>query len=372
METIIGSGATESDLECSLRASFRRLFVILLVLGLAGCSGDSPEAMFENYLERLANVTEIELDEAIALPAVPSYPRARDIVLPVDDIRIGVITYLEMTRCGLVGEISSRNSSLGRVQRESGRLLYELNVFRKLSECETQLQGSKKNQEFGRKIESLRQAKADNLPKVFWNATFAAKEFRVFMDTATNPLQRSEEISVARFERPIRYLASLGAKLEEAPSIPPNEFEQLYFELQADKTGGKIVRALSASQLYLDRVAQLLEQAASTGRLCPMGRKTRRAEYLFNVFVKFYAGEVQPYISRLHQAASPLLESAKHLKESQKVEIPPAFESYYAAALDPETEQGLWRHFNAALQRHTRAWQAVLKPCGMMPGGPAS
>ncbi|HYE36895.1 DUF3080 family protein [Methylocaldum sp.] len=349
-----------------------RFIVIVLVLGLAGCGGDSPEAMFENYLERLANVTEIKIDEAAAPPAVPPYPRARDIVLPVDDIRIGVITYLEMTRCGLIGEISGRNSSLGRVQRETGRFLYELNVFRKLSECEAELQSSEEDQDFDRKIKSIRQAKAENLPKAFWNATFAAKEFRVFMDTATNPLQRDEKISAARFERPIRYLASLGSKLEEAPSIPPNEFEQRYFELQADKTGGKIVRALSLSGFYLDRVARLLEQAASTGRICPMGKKTRQAEYLFNVFVKFYAGEVQPYISRLHQTASPLLESMRYLKENQRVEIPPVFESYYAVILDPGNDQGLWHHFNAALQRHTRAWQSILKPCGMMPGGPAT
>jgi len=370
MKTIVGSA--ESNLECSLRASFRSLFAIVLAFGLAGCSGDSPEAMFGNYFDRLSNATGIELDEAAAPPAVPPYPRARDIVLPVDDIRIGVIAYLEMTRCGLVGEISARNSSLGRVQRESGRFLYELNVFRKLSECETRLQGTDEDREFARKIESLRQTKADTLPRVFWNATFPAREFRVFMDTATDPLQRSEKISVARFERPIRYLASLGPKLEEAPPISPGEFEQLYFELQADKTGGKIVRALSLSRFYLDRAGQLLEQAASAGRLCPMGRKTRQAEYLFNVFVKFYAGDVQPYISRLHQAASPLIESVRHLKESQRVEIPPAFASYYAAALDPETEQGLWLRFNAALQRHTRAWGTVLKPCGMMPGGSAA
>lgn len=97
--------------------------------------------MFENYLDRLANVAEVDIDEAIAPPAVPPYPRPRDIALPIDDIRIGVITYLEMTRCGLVGEISARNNSLGRVQRESGRFLYELNLFRKLSECEARLGG---------------------------------------------------------------------------------------------------------------------------------------------------------------------------------------------------------------------------------------
>jgi DNA topoisomerase IB len=67
-----------------------------------------------------------------------------------------------------------------------------------------------------------------------------------------------------------------------------------------------------------------------------------------------------------------LVESVKQLQEGQKVAIPPAFESYYAATLDPASEQGLWHGFNAALQRHTRAWQSVLKPCGMMPGGPVT
>ncbi len=193
------------------------------------------------------------------------------------------------------------------------------------------------------------------------------------MVTATNPLQCNETVPVARFESPIRYLASPGARLAEAPSIPPGEFEQHYFGLQAE-TGGKIVRALSLSGFYLDRAGRLLEQAASTERTCPMGEKTRRrrAEYLFNVFVKFYAGEVQPYISRLHQVASPLVESVKQLQKGQKVAIPPAFESYYAATLDPASEQGPWHGFNAALQRHSRAWQSVLKPCGMMPGGPSS
>lgn len=376
METVVvGSGAVNSDPKRSFRAcftGFTGFFAIVLALGAAGCSGDSPEAMFENYLERLSNVTEVELDEAAVKPVVPPYPRARDIALPVDDIRIGIFTYLEMTRCGLIAEISSRNSSLGRVQRESGRFLYELNTFRKLSECDARFRGQNEDPEFGRKLESLLRAKADNLPKAFWNATLAAKEFRIFMDTATDPLQRSEAVSVARFERPIRYLASLGARLEEAPSIPPEEFEQHYFELQADKTGGKIVRALSLGGFYLNRAGGLLEQTASTGRMCPMGKKTRRAEYLFNVFVKFYAGEVQPYISRLHQVASPLVESVKQLQEGQKVAIPPAFESYYAATLDPASEQGLWHGFNAALQRHTRAWQDVLKSCGMMPGGPVT
>src|SRR5690606_2340180 len=75
METVVvGSGAVNSDPKRSFRAcftGFTGFFAIVLALGAAGCSGDSPEAMFENYLERLSNVTEVELDEAAVKPVVP-------------------------------------------------------------------------------------------------------------------------------------------------------------------------------------------------------------------------------------------------------------------------------------------------------------
>ncbi len=348
------------------------LFLLAVLLMNACSDSGSPQAMYANYLYRLGNVTGIDAPDAPPPPPLPTYPRQRDLVLQTDDVRVGLITYLDMADCDLLQEVSERNSSLGRVQAITARLLYEIHFYQKISLCEDKLRKMPDaDVAFKNQIAEIRRIKGVNLPKVFWNATFASPEFAKLLNSAAPPLRRNETASMTDIESSLAFLARMGAALKTSPlSVEADAFERHYFRLQAGKRTGKLLQGLSLSQFHLAQASALLKQTASAKRLCPQGKKTPKGEYLFNVFVKYYAGEVQPYLSRLHQTTGPLLTALQSLRRAQTAEPPNAFLHYYAAVLDPDAAQGLWQAFNRALNEHTRAWQTVLQQCNLMPNAP--
>jgi hypothetical protein len=173
--------------------------VLVMLLALGGCGNNrSPNVMFERLLERLSNVTEVEMEPESTVDPLPAYPRPRDLTLPLDDVRVGLGTFHGLGRCRLLGEVSARNSSLGKVQSVTARLLYELRFYRQLQACLHELrQAEHRDDEFITETQAIASRKRANLPAVFWNATFASPEFRTLMNTAAEPLARNAEPAVA-------------------------------------------------------------------------------------------------------------------------------------------------------------------------------
>lgn len=328
--------------------------------------------MFRNYSERLANVTGFQPPAAEILQPIPPYPRIRDLVLPEREVRVGVLSYLALGECGLLHDVSERNSSLGRVQAASGRLLYEIRFYEQISACERDVQLRRPDdQDFPGELASIRRAKEAVLPRAFWNATFASPEFHTLLSTGTLPLRRNEKMSLTEVEASLAMLTRIGKGLQQgAAGLTLAVLERGYFELQRAKLAGKLLQGLHLSRDHLVRTTGILRQTAEARPICPMGRKTTRGEYLRNVFVKFYAGEVQPYIGLLHRQSALLLASLDTLLKVQTVEPPTAFLEFYERWLSTDNADGLWQSFDRAVKDHTRAWQAVLSQCGLMPRGP--
>lgn len=356
-----------------LRPSFRRIVSLFCLGFLTGCGGgDAPEVMFRNYIERVGNVTGFQPATTETMEGLPPYPRTRDLVLPEVEVRVGVLSYLALGECRLLQEVGERNSSLGRVQAASGRLLYEMRFYDQISTCERDVRQSRPDDRgFLDELAAIRRAKEIALPRAFWNATFASPEFHILLSTGTPPLQRNEALSLAEIEAALATLTRLGNRLRDGPrDLSLATLEERYFELQRAKVAGKLLQGLHLSRHHLVRATEILRQTADAGQLCPMGRKTTRGEYLHNVFVKFYAGEVQPYIAMLHRHGAPFLGLLHELRRAETVEPPVAFLAFYDRWLSPETAEGLWQSFDRAVKDHTRGWQAVLTQCGLMPRGP--
>ena len=360
-----------------MRPLFRpafRLIVALLCSGvLTACNGgNEPAAMYRNYIARLGNVTGFEPRVSEALEEIPPYPRARDLATPEEEVRVGFLTYFALGECQLLQQVSERNSSLGRVQAASGRLLYEMRFFQQLSACESAVRRSRpEDRDFLDALASIRRAKEANLPRTFWNATFASLEFRTLLSTGAPALQRNETLSLGDVEAALGVLTHLGRNLlERPPDLDLAALEGQYYHLQAGKPVGKLVHGLHLSRHFLAQATEILRQTAEANRLCPMGNKTPRGGYLFNVLVTFYAGEVQPYISALHRQSAPLLAKLHRLRQVETVEPPGAFVDFYDRWLNPESADGLWLNFDRAVKEHTQAWQRVLQQCAMMPQGP--
>ena len=341
-----------------------------LWVGLSGCTPSTdPKAFFETLLERMANVTEVPLRSGNLQSALPTFPRPRDVVLPMDDIRVGFSTYIGLGRCGLVGEVSARNSSLGKFQSATARLLYEKRFLGQLRGCTSGLKPeTEAEQKFLTELQLIESRKTALLPVVFWNATFGSPEFRVLLSTSTGPLAMRSEVSSSEILGALHLIAALGPDLESPiGEVGQSELESQYYRLQSSKLVGQLLQGMVIASDYLQQGSQLLETAAAQNSLCPMGKKTVRGGYLFNVFQKFYIGEAQPYISLLHSRARPIVEALDELVKLQTVPLPGAFQSFYSATVSADGPQSVWVVFNQALSRHTRAWQTVLKQCELMP-----
>ncbi|TSA02544.1 MAG: DUF3080 family protein [Methylococcus sp.] len=346
-------------------------FVVFLCTALPGCGQSrSPEEVFTQLLERISNVTEVTVKSMDPVNLLPSYPRPRDLVLPLEDIRVGFSTYIGLGRCGLVGEVSARNSSLGKFQSPTARLLYERRFLRQLKRCIQDLQQSneKEPKKFLAEVQSIADKKTAILPTVYWNATFGSPEFRVLLSTHTEALPKQSSSTSTELVTALRFISPQG--LERQSDQNPKEqsiLESQYYILQSSKLIGQLLQGMVVATRSMQQGSELLETVAEKRQFCPMGRKTVKADYLFNVFQKFYIGEAQPYISLIHTQARPLVEAIHELVQEQKIEIPDAFQAFYDQTLNSEVDKSAWVKFNKALSRHTIAWQSVLKQCELMP-----
>lgn len=347
--------------------------LILAVLGLlSGCTDtSSPTVMFERALERIANATGVEPGPPPARLPLPPYPRPRDLRLEPLDLRVGFAGLIRLGECRLLGEVTARNSSLGKFQADSSRLLYELRFYRELTLCQGQ-QASKPapDTEFLSQLREIESGKRRNLAIAFWNATFASPEFRNLLNTFGEPLPRDDESSPTAITEALGQFVMIGQELTTgALYLDAGKVEAHYKTLGSAQSIGPLLQGMSASLEYFERGSDLLETVAGQNRLCPLGRKTPRGEIVFNVFRKFYIGEIQPYVSQLHRTARPIMDSLDQLVRVQTVALPPAFLDFQAATFAPDAAAGaLWPAFQAGIARHTRAWQAVLRQCQLMPG----
>lgn len=347
------------------------LILVALCSIISGCGQSrSPEKFFNQLLERISNVTEISAHPMEISQSLPYYPRPREITLPVEDIRVGFSTYIGLGRCGLVGEISARNSSLGKLQAPTARLLYERRFLRQIKGCIQDLRQSNDQDQkrFLGEVEHIAERKTSLLPTIFWNATFGSPEFRTFLGIHQDSLPMQSDISSTELVSAVRFISAQGLELElDQDSVDQSDLESQYFLLQSSRLIGQLLQAMLVATDYMHKGSELLESAAEQKKLCPLGRKTIKGDYLFNVFQKFYIGEAQPYLSLIHTRARPLVEAIHQLVKEERVEIPTSFETYYDQTLNPESEGSVWNNFNRALSRHTLAWQSVLKQCELMP-----
>lgn len=349
----------------------KTLFVLCLLMVISGCGETrSPEHFFSRLLDRIENVTEVSPKPIARLEVLPSYPRPRDLVLTVEDIRVGFGTYIGLGRCGLIGEVSARNSSLGKLQSPTARFLYERRFLQQLRGCIQDLKQSKKSEQkkFLEEVQSIADRKTAILPIVFWNATFGSPEFRVLLSTQTGPLPMRSDPSGVDLVTALDFISDQAAELRSERDTPAaSTVESRYYVLQSSKLIGQLLHGIVVATDYMERGSVLLETVAEQKRLCPLGRKTVKGDYLFNVFRKFYIGEAQPYISLIHTQARPLVEVIQELVERQETDTPEAFQNFYDQTLNPNSKASAWFKFNQSIARHTQAWQSVLKQCDLMP-----
>ncbi|SFP31468.1 DUF3080 family protein [Pseudomonas borbori] len=344
-----------------------RTLSLLILLGLSACQpADDGLALQADYLQRLHNAVEGDAVVAFDKMALTQYrlPPRRERLVAIPEIRIGLLDLLlDVRRCpALQQQISQRNSSLGKQLVPSSRLGYEGDLLRTIDACLAHL-AAEHEQALHITLSRLALEKRAQLPGVFWNALNASPEVERYLRFADQTLATAPDEDAAALDA----LAQLAAMANALPqTLPPStaELDPLFFALHASPQGGQLISSLASLTHTLNEGSRLLEERQQQRPICPLGQATSRGRILQNIFVKYYAGGLQPYLAQVHQRGQSWSSSLRQL--SAAAEVPAATRNYLLNLAGPE--QSLWVDFLAATARHVRAWQDSLNSCGLAPG----
>ncbi|MGQ7957316.1 DUF3080 domain-containing protein [Pseudomonas sp. SP16.1] len=343
----------------------KRLALLLCPLLLAACGpADNGLALQADYLQRLDRALESDGFVAFDSRSASQYrlPPRRERLLALPELRIGLLDLvLDARRCPHLQQlISQRNSSLGKQLVPSQRLGYEGDLLRAIDDCLPHLQD-----DAGLKttLQRLAADKRDQLPAVFWNALNGSREIERYLRFADQALPVAFAEDGAALDA-LEQLAVIGAGLPQRLPPPAERLEPLFFALYASDQGGQLITSLASLRHSLDAASELLEQRQQRRPPCPLGQATPRGRILQNIFVKFYAGGLQPYLAQVDQRGRRW---QAVLQQLQQIEgIPPATRTHLQRLAGEK--DSLWQEFRVATARHVEAWQTLLNSCGLAPG----
>ncbi|MEH6491177.1 DUF3080 family protein [Halopseudomonas sp.] len=345
-----------------------RLIPFALLLALYGCQRP-PEAQrqMDNYLDRVGRVLQQDWQSFQPETLAPyRFGPRRERVLSIAPLRIGLLDLIVDTNdCReLQQRISERNTVLGKVMPWSHRLAYDGELLRALQQCTTLLAKQDDKEALREQLAAIAASKTNSLPATYWNALNTSEEFEQYLRFADQPLPVSANpLTDQTAIDALSDLARVGANLPHA--LPPDRttLDALFRTLQRSQQGSQLITSLAQTTHGLQQATQML-QATEARLLCPLQAPSARSKILLNVFVLFYAGEIQPYLAQLQRRGQPWAATIAELRAVPG--IPPAT----AEALErlAVTESSLWVRYQAAVAEHTQAWQDLLGACQSQPG----
>ncbi|WP_290539501.1 MULTISPECIES: DUF3080 family protein [Alcanivorax] len=319
---------------------------------------DPDEALWEDYLSRIARLTRQDLPARAPLPLLV-YPGARELRLPLPEHRVDLLDYLELRHCGLMELISQRNSALGKLQADSLRLSHELAFIQQARTCLEE--NTLDDPELVKVMSQVVAEKEAALPALYWNVLTASEEVRRFFS-------QSPSASVGDTSTALQSLQRLSHTLVEhkqSGAVTPLNLEPLLETLARNQAGGYLLRRMALSLRELERGNRLLE-GIDAQRLCPRNQASTRAKRLRNVLDKVWGPKVQKALAegrRQRQSLADSLEQMNGLLDS----APAPFTRWEQHYFGPD---GVQSRMNRALERHVTLWQEHLGACGLMPGKP--
>ncbi|MFG0731681.1 DUF3080 family protein [Photobacterium damselae] len=347
--------------------SFSVWFLFIVVLN--GCdtlsSSDSP---FHIYAQRLANVLDTSFDERTVntyLDIIP-YPDNRDIYQTIPDIRIGLLDAYELRQCGLFHLIAERNSVLGKVQDKTRQLRYEILFLQGLRTCLATLDTKT---DLYQQLVSIEQQKQQQIPQYLWNMLFTGEEWRKQFVINYQWINSKQQNGFHAFLDAVRLVNYLSQSTEQQAIIPSNQLDlllQSQAKLYKNPYFGRLLYSIAQSTAWLNAITHMLKDHQES-IYCGSGRNNQKAQYLNNVFYKYYSQDIQSYLATLssqYQQLQPLLlELYQHSLQHGITPSPQMsrYSQYYFA-------NHLYRNFKQATLEHVEYWKTLFKRCNFPVG----
>jgi len=377
-----------------LRNACRAGVISVAMFALLGCFGGSTvKQSIDDYAARLSRVLDAPLPDSFNDKITTPLPKLADsatIKHAIEGVNINLREFYALQDCELGTVVAERNTSLGKSQLPSQRLVYESKLLNVLKSCEAALtkenESNKRNAALAATIASWREQKTQDYSKTWANLVQGSQELRLALNTperlfsvennkdalsSVNALYYINNLSNKEVLLSDMYFSNTASSDTETEATNENNSESIIESSELEQQL-KIIRSarlpatLWHTQQTLTQNLSLLTNMLETeldAVSCPEGRASDKAKILRNIFYLFFIEEIQPVgslVNQYHYKLAPLWE--EWLAQ-------PSLHEEFKRYIRQQSQDG-FNQYSSVMKAHVNLWQGFLGRCNLSPVAP--
>ena len=377
-----------------LRNACRAGVISVAMFALLGCFGGSTvKQSIDDYAARLSRVLDTPLPDSFNDKITTPLPKLADsatLKQAIEGVNINLREFYALQDCELGTVVAERNTSLGKSQLPSQRLVYESKLLNVLNSCEAALtkenESNQRNAALAATIASWREQKTQDYSKTWANLVQGSQELRLALNTPERLFSVENNRDALSSVNALYYISSLSNKGlllsdmyssntassdTETEATNENNSERIIESSELEQQL-KIIRSarlpatLWHTQQTLTQNLSLLTNMLETeldAVSCPEGRASDKAKILRNVFYLFFIEEIQPVgslVNQYHYKLAPLWEDWL---------AQPSLHEEFKRYIRQQSQDG-FNQYSSAMKAHVNLWQGFLGRCNLSPVAP--
>jgi len=377
-----------------LRNACRAGVISVALFALLGCFGGSTvKQSIDDYAARLSRVLDTPLPDSFNDKITTPLPKLADSATlkhAIEGVNINLREFYALQDCELGTVVAERNTSLGKSQLPSQRLVYESKLLNVLKSCEAALtkenESNQRNATLAATIASWREQKTQNYSKTWANLVQGSQELRLALNTperlfsvennkdalsSVNALYYINSLSNKGLLLSDMYSSNTASSDTETEATNENNSESIIESSELEQQL-KIIRSarlpatLWHTQQTLTQNLSLLTNLLETqldAVSCPEGRASDKAKILRNVFYLFFIEEIQPVgslVNQYHYKLAPLWEDWL---------AQPSLHEEFKRYIRQQSQDG-FNQYSSVMKAHVNLWQGFLGRCNLSPVAP--
>ena len=377
-----------------LRNACRAGVISVAMFALLGCFGGSTvKQSIDDYAARLSRVLDTPLPDSFNDKITTPLPKLADSATlkhAIEGVNINLREFYALQDCELGTVVAERNTSLGKSQLPSQRLVYESKLLNVLKSCEAALtkenESNQRNAALAATISSWREQKTQDYSKTWANLVQGSQELRLALNTperlfsvennrdalsSVNALYYINSLSNKELLLSDMYSSNTASSDTETEATNENNSESIIESSELEQQL-KIIRSarlpatLWHTQQTLTQNLSLLTDMLETeldAVSCPEGRASDKAKILRNVFYLFFIEEIQPVgslVNQYHYKLAPLWEDWL---------AQPSLHEEFKRYIRQQSQDG-FNQYSSVMKAHVNLWQGFLGRCNLSPVAP--
>ena len=381
-----------------LRSACRTVIISVGLFSLMGCFGGSTlKQSIDDYAARLSRVLDVPLPDSFNNKITTPLPKLADSATlkhTIEGVSINLREFYALQDCELGTVVAERNTSLGKSQLPSQRLVYESKLLSVLKSCEAALtnesETDQRNVALAATIASWREQKTQDYSKTWANLVQGSQELRLALNTPERLFSVENNKDALSSVNALYYINNLSNKElllnnmykhDDSSNTAPSDTEteatnennsERIIESSELEQQLKIIRSarlpatLWHTQQTLTQNLSLLTNMLETeldAVSCPEGRASDKAKILRNVFYLFFIEEIQPVgslVNQYHYKLEPLWEDWL---------AQPSLHKEFKRYIRQQSQDG-FNQYSSAMKAHVNLWQGFLGRCNLSPVAP--